>query len=195
MKKYGKRKRRRSPLASLVSLLVVLAGVGLIGFALFGGSVSSITDAYLGGGEPPDETGLTLTVPELGRVQEVPVYTAASNDTAALDSGAVHVAGTDFPWQPEANVYIAGHRLGFPGTGSDRLFLSLDALEAGDEVYLTDAEGTTYSYVVFDKFVVEPDAAYVMQTVPGQNLVTLQTCTLPDYSQRLIVQGELVAVA
>ena len=27
-------------------------------------------------------------------------------------------------------------------------------------------------------------------TVPGKNIVTLQTCTLPDYRIRLLVRGE-----
>jgi sortase (surface protein transpeptidase) len=29
--------------------------------------------------------------------------------------------------------------------------------------------------------------------VVGKSIVSLQTCTLPDYSDRLIVRGELVA--
>jgi sortase A len=32
----------------------------------------------------------------------------------------------------------------------------------------------------------------VTDPVAGKNILTLQTCTLPDYSQRLIVQAELV---
>jgi sortase A len=31
-----------------------------------------------------------------------------------------------------------------------------------------------------------------MNPVKGKSLITLQTCTLPDYKERLIVQGELV---
>jgi sortase A len=31
-----------------------------------------------------------------------------------------------------------------------------------------------------------------MNTVEGESIVTLQTCTLPDYAERIIVQGELV---
>ncbi len=31
-----------------------------------------------------------------------------------------------------------------------------------------------------------------MNAVEGKSLITLQTCTLPDYEKRLIVQGELV---
>jgi sortase A len=31
-----------------------------------------------------------------------------------------------------------------------------------------------------------------MDAVEGKSVVSLQTCTLPDYKERLIVQGELV---
>jgi sortase A len=31
-----------------------------------------------------------------------------------------------------------------------------------------------------------------MNPVEGKSLITLQTCTLPDYKERLLVQGELV---
>ena len=40
----------------------------------------------------------------------------AANDEAALHDGTLHVNGTGFPWQNGSNVYIAGHRMGFPGT-------------------------------------------------------------------------------
>jgi sortase A len=38
---------------------------------------------------------------------------------------------------------------------------------------------------------VDPTDLSVIETVPGRNVMTLQTCTLPDYSERLIVQAEL----
>jgi sortase (surface protein transpeptidase) len=38
----------------------------------------------------------------------------------------------------------------------------------------------------------DTDNVEVMEPEAGKSLVSLQTCTLPDYSQRLIVQGELV---
>jgi sortase A len=28
--------------------------------------------------------------------------------------------------------------------------------------------------------------------LPGKNILTLQSCTLPDYAKRLIVQAELI---
>jgi sortase A len=75
------------------------------------------------------------------------------------------------------------------------VFWDLDKLENGDEVILTDANGTRYTYEVFEEFVVNPGDMHVTQPVAGRNVVTLQTCTLPDYSQRLIVQAELTSVS
>jgi sortase A len=43
--------------------------------------------------------------------------------------------------------------------------------------------------------IVNPNAFYVTQPVAGKNIVTLQTCTLPDYKQRLIVRAELASVS
>ena len=45
--------------------------------------------------------------------------------------------------------------------------------------------------MVFKKFVATPDNLSVLNPVEGKNIVTLQTCTLPDYTNRLLVQGEL----
>ena len=145
--------------------------------------------------EAPKGKALELTVPEMRRVRGVPVYDAPERrEEAAMHDGALHVRGTGFPWQRGANVYIAGHRVGFPGTQSDRVFWDLNGLRKGDEIFLTDANGRRYTYKVFRKFVVAPHAVDVTEPVAGKSVVSLQTCTLPDYSQRLIVQAELKGV-
>jgi sortase A len=107
------------------------------------------------------------------------------------DHAAVHLAGTGFPWDKEANVYMAGHRLGYPNTDSFLAFFDLNDLSKGDKIYVTDANGTRYTYTVFKQFTVSPSDLSVTKAVPGKNILTLQTCTLPDYSQRLIVQAQL----
>ncbi len=191
MRRYRTGNRRRT-IARLLALVLVLAGLALIGYSLL--IRDPLGTAALFGSAPPEDPTMTLTVPELQRVDEVPVYNGPANDTAALHDGTLHVNGTGFPWQSGANVYIAGHRLGFPGTGSYLVFWDLDKLENGDEVILTDANGTRYTYSVFDEFVVGPDALQVTEPIPGRSIVSLQTCTLPDYAQRLIVQAELVSV-
>ncbi len=37
-----------------------------------------------------------------------------------------------------------------------------------------------------------PTDRSVTEAVEGKSMVTLQTCTLPDYSKRLVVRAELV---
>ncbi len=118
-----------------------------------------------------------------------------ANDEAALAQSALHVEGTGLPWQEEANVYIAGHRIGFEGEASHLVFYDLDALQKGDEVVLTDADGTRYVYRVFRSFVVGPSDFHVTFPTPGKNIVSLQTCTpIPTFEERLVVQAELTDV-
>ncbi len=141
---------------------------------------------------PKDKT-LKLTVPAMSRIEDDKIpYTAGDDEAKLKDYAAIHLAGTGFPWHEEANVYIAGHRLGYPNTQSWLTFWDLDEVGEGDKVFVTDAEGTEYTYKVFKEATVGPSEVSVVQPMPGKNILTLQTCTLPDYEQRLIVQAELV---
>jgi sortase A len=139
-------------------------------------------------GGPEDKT-LYLSVPDLG-LEDVTAYNSVSEEK--LKKSIVHIPATGFPWQKGANTYIAGHRLGYEGTNSYLIFYYLDQLAEGDEILLEDSAGTKYTYRVTDQMVVDPDNVEVMEPEEGKSLVSLQTCTLPDYEQRLIVQGELV---
>ena len=142
----------------------------------------------------PDDKSLFLTVPGMRRVQDSAVPPAMGNDEEALrENAGIHLEGTGYPWQKNANVYIAGHRLGYPSTESFLAFFDLDKLEKGDEVQLADSNGRQYKYRVYKKIIVDPSDTYVTRSVEGKSVVTLQTCTLPDYSQRLIVQAEKVS--
>ncbi len=142
----------------------------------------------------PEDKSLTVTVPGMSRMEEREIPSTAGDDMEALkDNAAIHLDGTGFPWQEEANVYIAGHRVGYPTTGSFLAFYDLNNLQGGDEVYVTDADGEEYTYEVFRSFVVGPEDVAVTRPEEGRNILTLQTCTLPDYTQRLIVQAEKVA--
>ena len=200
----------RSIIVGLVSLSMIVAGVALVGFFFLGGSGSGSTatnteqpgafnvpelantqeNADVGG---PEDKTLKLTVPKMARLKDATIPDAAGNDEEALRSNAgIHLKGTGFPWQEGANTYIAGHRLGYPNEPSFLAFWDLNALENGDEITVTDADGKVYTYRVFKEFVVDPTELYVTEPVPGKDVLTLQTCTLPDYSRRLIVQAEKV---
>ncbi len=193
MQKYRTRRSPARMLVRLISPLLVVAGLLIIGYSFL------INDPFatlaLFTADTPKKSTMTLTVPDMQRVREVPVYDGPAGDKASLHDGALHLRGSGFPWQRGSNVYIAGHRLGFPGTKSYLVFWDLNKLENGDEVVLTDANGRRYTYEVFKRFIVSPDAFYVTQPVAGRNIVTLQTCTLPDYKERLIVRAELTSVS
>ena len=134
---------------------------------------------------------MTLTIPKIG-LHKAPVFPSAGR--TALNSGIAHVPETSLPWDDSThrNVYLAGHRLGWPGTRGRLIFYRLDELESGDEVLLEDERGNLYHYRVSEAFVVEPTDSWVMGEVRGRDMVSLQTCTLPDLEKRLIVWAERV---
>ena len=135
---------------------------------------------------------MALTVDALG-IHNAPVISSTSR--WALDNGVVHMPGTSFPWSGGAqrNVYLAGHRLGYQGTGSRLIFYRLNKLAEGDEVILKDREGKKYRYRVTETFIVDPGEDWVTGQVLGRDMVTLQTCTpIPAFDKRLIVRADRV---
>ncbi|MBA3473465.1 MAG: class E sortase [Rubrobacter sp.] len=200
--------RAKRLIVGVLSIALLAIGVVLIAYLIMGlGSSNTATNSSDPGafnvpevettqetqtGGPEDKT-LRVSIPRMARVADAAVPDADGDDEEALgQNAAIHLKGTGFPWQEEANVYLAGHRLGYPSTPSFLAFYDLDDMQVGDEVYVEDANGKEYTYRVFDNFVVGPTDLWVTETVPGKNILTLQTCTLPDYSERLIVQAELV---
>ena len=182
----ARRRMSRGTLA-LVGVALILLSVGWVV-----ADVQEVGNAGAAAATPKSER-LKLSVPKLERVRDIPVYTGESGDKGKLAAGALHLEDTGFPWQADSNVYIAGHRLGYPRTKSWLVFWHLNKLERGNKVVLEDAEGRRYEYEVFDKEVVEPSDTSVKKPVKGKSIVTLQTCTLPNYKDRLIVQAELVS--
>ena len=140
----------------------------------------------------PDDPTLTLTVPSMERVNNSPIPDTFGDDEDSLrDFAGIHLEGTGFPWQEEANVYIAGHRLGYPNTPSFLAFWDIDNVVEGDQIFVKDANGGEYTYEVFQTLEVEPTELFVTEPIEGKNILTLQTCTLPDYAKRVVVQAEL----
>jgi sortase A len=206
-----KKSRTKNIVSWVLSLVMIVAGAALIASFFLAGSLNSSatnssdpggfnvprldTDDGAGTTGPKDKT-LKLTVPKMAQISEDTVPTVPGTDMQTLaDHAAIHLAGTGFPWDEEANVYMAGHRLGYPRTDSFLAFFDLNKLETGDKIYVTDANGTRYTYEVFKEFTVSPTDLSVTDAVPGKNVLTLQTCTLPDYSHRLIIQAELTNTA
>jgi sortase A len=141
----------------------------------------------------PEDKTLRVTIPAMKRVENATFpYSGGLDEEAFKNNAGVHLRGTGFPWQRVANVYIAGHRLGYVGTPSWLAFWDLNNVETGDKIYVTDSTGRRYVYRVYKEFIVDPQDVFVTRPLRGRNVLTLQTCTLPDYSRRLIVQAERV---
>jgi len=121
----------------------------------------------------PSDPTMYLDVPKLGISGAI-----VAGGEAGLEMGTQLVSGA--PWLAGSNTYIAGHRVGFPGTGSDRIFYNLPSMAAGDLISLTDSNGEVYTYQVSEVFAVTPYDLWV--TAPtGTDMVTLQVCTeTPD---------------
>lgn len=141
--------------------------------------------------QPTHDSTLSLTVEKIG-LYDVPVIN--SNSPEDLDRGVIHLPQTPMPWDTgkQKNVYLAGHRIGYDGTGSRLVFYNLNQLKKGDSIVLKDGSGKAYEYQVSEVFVAKPDADWVEQPVRGRDMVTLQTCTLPVFENRLIVRADRV---
>jgi sortase A len=120
----------------------------------------------------PTDTTMYLTVPKLG-LYDIPVLEGTSE--TVLSQGVGHMPGTGYPWAPGSNTYIAGHRLGYPGTISDHVFWGLPSLAVGDEVILEDSIGQTYTHQVSEILEVPPTDLSVTGPTGG-DIVSLQTC-------------------
>jgi sortase A len=137
---------------------------------------SPVGDEASASASVPADAMMSLSVPAMG-ISDIPVVEGTSE--TSLSQGAGHVPGTGYPWVPGSNTYIAGHRIGYPGTPSDHVFWNLPNLGQGDQILLTDSNGTTYTYAVSEIFEVLPTDLSV--TAPtGGDVVSLQTC-IEDY--------------
>lgn len=107
-----------------------------------------------------------------------------------LKRGPGHYPGTAPPGE-DGNFAVAGHRTTYGAP-----FLHLDELQAGDEIHVTDRDGTVWVYRYVEERIVYPGDVSVIGHDPlgtGEPTLTLTTCH-PRFSarQRLIVFAELV---
>lgn len=136
-----------------------------------------------------------MSVPKI-EIENAPIPTAEPSEASLRDNVAVRLPGTGLPWWEESNVYIAGHELGYPFTDSFRAFYDVKKLEEGDEVYLTDAGGTEYTYEVFEVVIVQPGELWVLDPLEDRNIVSLQVSETQqkqgDVTPKRVVRAELV---
>lgn len=173
----------------LLAILIVLT-LGILVFSIWPEKepvqkIESPQASTLGVPNIP-EADFFLTVPDLKRVDQLPVYSREVEQD--LRESAYRVPNTGLPWQYGENTYVAGHRLGYPNTDSFLVFYDLTKLENGDKIYVEDHLGGKYTYEVYETITVGPNDMWVTEPV-GEDIISLQTCTLPDYSDRIIVRA------
>lgn len=82
------------------------------------------------------------------------------------------------------NFCIVGHNY-----RNKKFFSKVPDLVDGDEIYITDLTGRRLTYVVYDKYVVDPEnTESTSQLTNGLKEITLITCT-NDSTKRVIVKG------
>lgn len=115
---------------------------------------------------------------------ELPIYHTV--DEGVLQIAVGHLPGTSLPAAGE-NVHcvLSGHR----GLPSSKLFSDLDKMEIGDIFYIT-VLNRVFAYQVDQIRIVLPVESDGLRIVPGENHVTLLTCTPYGInSHRLLVRG------
>ncbi len=130
---------------------------------------------------PESELIGEIAIPRLG----VSAAVRAGEDDRTLDGAVGHLPDTALPWQ-DGNTALAAHR--------DRLFRSLERIEAGDAILFATSHGT-FRYAVSRTFIVNPEDVWVLQPSDGVDL-TLITCYpftfLGHAPQRFVVRARKI---
>lgn len=123
-----------------------------------------------------------LTIDKIG--VQLPIYHGTSDDVLRTSVG--HLEGSSLPvGGASTHAVISGHR----GLPSATLFTDLDLMQEGDTFVIT-VLGRKMTYQVDSITVVEPDQLDELYVRPGEDRVTLLTCTPYGVNtQRLLVSG------
>lgn len=134
-----------------------------------------------------DENGLMgrIKVPRID--VDLPIYHGTSEST--LLRGAGHLEGSHLPVGGDGTrSVITAHR----GLANSTMFTNLDQMETGD-TFSVEVLGEVLVYRVFDVQVIDPNDTSSLRASPGEDLVTLITCTpLGINSHRIVVTGERI---
>ncbi len=128
-----------------------------------------------------DEVFAYLVIPKLGK--NLPIYLDAS--LYHISIGVAQVEGTSIPVGGKGTrSVIAGHR----DWWGDDMFLFIDELVEGDDVYVKRA-GKTLHYKVSDKEIIGPYDRDRLEKREGEDILTLLTCHpfYPPRPDRLLV--------
>jgi len=124
-----------------------------------------------------------LTIPVVGI--DMPIFHGTGSD--ALDRGVGHMEGTAFPIGGYGTHSVLTAHTGLPNA---RMFNNLERhVHPGDKFFI-NVLGQTFAYEVFDAYRIYPWETESMRIIPGEDLVTLMTCTPYGInSHRWLVRG------
>ena len=208
----------------------MLAGLGCLGllsaaalgFFLFAGgdskeeapAVQATATATVAETQPPSDaapplgSSFRMIIDKLGVNAPVATYSLDENDIPIVPTGpdaAEIVAWYDFSAQPGTggNSVFAGHVTWF----GNAVFISLDTIQAGDIIRLTDEKGAEVVYRVTANQKLAPDDPEAVTTMypTDKDMVTIITCggsfydtgdpiAGGDYTHRIVIKAELVSV-
>lgn len=117
----------------------------------------------------------------------LPIYHSVSAEV--LNTGAGHLPETSLPvGGKNTHSAISAHS----GMAGNAMFSELERVKIGDLFYI-DILGETLTYKIIQIDVVTPDDGSLLNIVPGEDLVTLITCTPYGINtHRLLVRGTRV---
>lgn len=111
----------------------------------------------------------TIRIPKIS--VRLPIYHGTSE--SALASGAGHLYGSSLPVGGKStHAVLTGHR----GLVEAAMFTRLDEMRVGDYFYI-EVMGRMLGYQVDRITVIEPNDTSQLKIVPGEDRVTLMTCT------------------
>ena len=140
--------------------------------------------------------GMTLDIPRMGitgmEIVGVPLQ-GGNWDVSALGNDAGWLEGAAAPGQ-SGNSVITAHVTNI--YGQDGPFATLETLSVGDRILVTSA-AATYEYQVQLSRVVMPDDTSIFDDGNGLPVLTLVTCSDPNYDThtydaRLVVQAVMI---
>lgn len=124
-----------------------------------------------------------IAIPSVGI--NLPIFKGLSNEALIYGAGTMskdQVMG-------KGNYSLASHHTKNP----ELLFTPLEKVKVGEKIYLTDLENI-YVYDITSNQKVSPDSVYVLDEIPGKNIVTLVTCGESEGITRIVVQGDLISI-
>lgn len=118
---------------------------------------------------------------------DLPIYHGTSD--AVLNRGAGHLEGSHFPIGGESTrSVITAHR----GLANATMFSNLNNVKVGDK-FTVEVFGEVLTYQVRETRVIAPEDTETLRVVPGEDLVSLITCTpLGINTHRIVVTGERI---